>query len=82
MPPNNVPDVHRMDQALRAAPKGVEMILMGDLNVRLGDPCDECEEDLVTALVERGLVNMTYHFMPQRRYRGAGRWTFCMHWEG
>ena len=40
------------------------MILMGCLNVRLGDSRDKLEEDLSTALVDRGLVNMTYHFMP------------------
>ena len=47
------------------------MILMGDLNARLGDPRDEREEDPVMALVDRGLINMTDHFMPLRRYRVA-----------
>ena len=35
VPPNNVQAVHCLDQALRSAPKGLEMILMGDLNARL-----------------------------------------------
>ena len=40
------------------------MILMGDLNARLGDPYDKRKEDLATALVDRVLVNMTDHFIP------------------
>lgn len=46
VPPKNVPAVHCVDQALKAAPKGLEIILMGELNVRLRDPHEECEEDL------------------------------------
>ena len=40
------------------------MILMGYLNARLGDPREKHEEDLEMALVDRGIVNMTDHFMP------------------
>ena len=29
VPPNNVPAMHRVEQALRAAPKGIEIILTG-----------------------------------------------------
>ena len=29
MPPNNGPGVHRMEQSLRSAPKGLDIILMG-----------------------------------------------------
>ena len=48
---------------------------MGSLNARLGDPYDKHEEDLVMALVDRGLINMTDHFMLQQWYRGSGRWS-------
>ena len=65
VPPKDVPAMHSMDQALRAASKGLEIILMGDLNARLGDPRDEREEDLATVLVDRVLVNMIDHFMYQ-----------------
>ena len=41
------------------------MILMGDLNAGLGNPRDECEEDLSTALADRGLVNITDHLLPR-----------------
>ena len=70
-PPTNRPSLYRMEQALQAAPKGLELILMGDLNAQLGNPRDEHEEDLVTALAEQGLVNMTYHLIPRRQYWGA-----------
>ena len=56
------------------------MILMGYLNAYLGDSCCEREEDLMTALVDRVLVNMIYHFMPQRQYRGVCRWIWIMQW--
>ena len=42
------------------------MILMGDLNAHLGDPRGKREEDLEMALVDRGLVNTTYHLLPRR----------------
>ena len=57
------------------------MILMGDLNARLGDPCDKHEEELATALVDRGLVNMTDHFLPRRKYQGAGSWAWSLQRE-
>ena len=63
MPPNDMSAMYRVDQALRAVPKGLDVILMGDLNVQMGDPRDKCEEDLATALVDRSLVNMTDHFI-------------------
>ena len=56
--------MHCVEQALKAAPKGLEIIRMGDLNVRLIDPRDKREGALVTALAYRGLVSMTDRFMP------------------
>ena len=41
VPQNNVPDVYHVEQALRASPKGLEMILMDYLNAQLGNPCDK-----------------------------------------
>ena len=66
VPPNNRPSVHRVEQALQAAPAGLELILMGDLNAHLYNPHDKREEDLAMALADRGLVNMTDHFLPRR----------------
>ena len=62
--PNDVPAVHHVEQALEAASKGLQIILMRDLNVQLKTPRDEREEDMATALADRGLVSMKYHFMP------------------
>ena len=63
--PNNIPEMRRVEQVMGASPKGLELILIRYLNARLRDPREKCEEDLATVLVDRGLVNMIYHFMPQ-----------------
>ena len=65
MPPNDAPTVHRIKQALEEAPKGMEVILLGDLSVRLREPRDAKEEDLAMALADSGLGDMTAHFMPR-----------------
>ena len=51
----NVRVVHSVEQALAAASKGVEIILMGNLNVKLLEAQDEREEELVVALANYGL---------------------------
>ena len=43
MPPNNSLSMYHMYQTLRAAPKGLEIILMRYLNERLGEPHENCE---------------------------------------
>ena len=40
MPPYDATDVHRIDQSLGVAPKGMELILLGDINFRLREPRD------------------------------------------
>ena len=82
MPPNDGPRMHCVEQALQAVPKGLELILMGSLNARLGDPRDEREEDLVTALADRVLVNMTDYFLSRIQYWGSGGWTWIMQRDG
>ena len=57
--------MHHMEQVLKVAPKALEMILVRDLNARLGYLHEKCEEDLATALVDRSMVNMTDYFMPR-----------------
>ena len=44
MPPNHVYTLACVEQALGNAEKVVELILLGDLNVRLREPCD-CVRD-------------------------------------
>ena len=40
MPPNEAPILARVEQALGNAVKGIDVILLGDLNVRLRGPID------------------------------------------
>ena len=35
VPSHDAPAVHHINQALEVAPKGMELILLGDINVRL-----------------------------------------------
>ena len=78
VPPNNVPAVHHAEQELKLVPNGLQIILMGGLNLQLRKPRDERKEEFPTELEDRGLVSMTDHFMPQWRYRGAVSWTWIM----
>ena len=64
-----------MGQELQASPNGFEMIMMGDVDARLGVPRDKYDEDLATMLVYRGLVNITDRFLPRKKYRGSGSCT-------
>ena len=67
LPPNNAPAVHHMEQALSAAPKRMEVILIRDLNARFPEPQNSIEEDIATDLSDYGLVDMTAHFTLRRR---------------
>ena len=81
MPPNEAPILARVEQALGNAVKGIDVILLVDLNVRLREPCNTWEEELATVVTECGLEYMTSHFMPRKRYIGDGRWTWQMRRE-
>ena len=76
VPPNNEPAIHCIEQSLEAAPKGMKVVLLGLINIRLREPQDSREEDIATALADSGMVNITAHFMPRRRYRGAESWAW------
>ena len=69
VPINNLPTAAPVGQEIGNEPKVVEVILMGNLNIRLQEPCDAREEELVTVVVECGLEDMTAHFMPRRSYK-------------
>ena len=77
-PPNDTPIVYRVEQALEVAPKGFEVILLGDLNVRLQETCDAREVELVTVVAYCRMVDMTANFMPRMRYIGEGLWAWQM----
>ena len=72
VPPSNMPTVHYIEQALVAAPKYVEIILMGNLNVMVWEQRDQCEEEMTMAFANNGLEDMTCHFTPWQQYIGGG----------
>ena len=78
VPPNDAPSIHHIEHVLGVYMNGMEVTLLEDLNESLMELRYVREEDLVTALAEKGLVNMTYYFMTRRRYRGAGSWIWQM----
>ena len=59
---------------MEAAPRGVEVILLGYLNLRLQELCEAQEEELATVVMDFGLVNMTDNFVPRKRYIGDVLW--------
>ena len=50
-------------------PKGMYFILLIDLKVRLMEPRDNRYDELVIALAGSGLIDVTAHFTPRRRYQ-------------
>ena len=55
--------------------------MLRDLNARLQKPLDARDEDLATVLADIGVVDLTAHSMPRRRYRGSGHWAWQMRRE-
>ena len=82
VPPNDAPYVHRIKQALDEAPKGMDIILLGDLNIRLRELRDSREYELATVLADSRMGDMTAHFMSRWRYRGTESWMWQMRREG
>ena len=82
VPPHDVSAVRHIEQALEAAPKVMDAILLVDRNVKMREPQDDREDELATILAGSGLTDVTAHFMPRRRYRGTENWTCQMRWEG
>ena len=56
-------------------------MLMVDLNILPQELRGAREEELATVVVDCGLEDMIYHFLPRWRYRGDGRWTWWVHSE-
>ena len=80
-PPNDAPTVTCMDQALVNAPKGVEVIILGELNVRIQEPRVVQEEELVMVVANYRLEDMTAQFMTSRSYIRVGCWTWRIRME-
>ena len=55
VPPKEEPNIARVEHALGNAAKGVEVIVLGDINVRLRESCGVQEEELVTVVGACGM---------------------------
>ena len=82
MSPNNAPTIVPVEEALIQAAKGVDIILLEYINVRIKEPLDARGEELTTVVAACGLEYMTDNLFPRRRYRGSESWTWRMHREG
>ena len=68
--------IEQVQQAIDHRPTGVELIVMGDLNVDLDDPeGSERDETIAAAMAAEGLEDMSLHF---RGRRGRGGHTLSM----
>ena len=76
VPPNYAPAVHHIKQALEVAPKGMEVIMLGDTNIRMRELWEDREDKITSEMAGSGLGNMKDHFMPRWRYRGTGSWMY------
>ena len=56
--------------ALEAAPKRMEVVLIGYLNAWLRELQGARDEDIVATLADCGMVDMIAHFTLRRKYRG------------
>jgi hypothetical protein len=70
-----VEDIRR---AAEACPAGCKLLIMGDLNINVGFPCDDQEEVIVDLLDKLGLVDLSrgYQLWTPRRTTTRARWTW------
>ena len=54
----------------------MEVIILGDLNVRLRELQDARGDELAAALADSGLGDVIAHFITRWQYRGKGNWTW------
>ena len=75
VPPHDAQDVRRIEQVLKMAPEGMEVIMLGDLKNRLREPREYREDKLPTALSGSGMMDVTANFTPRQRNQGMENWT-------
>ncbi len=78
IPPTDLTMLEHVEASWIECPKGHIPILLGDLNIKLASPRNECNE-LITELVGNimGLVDMSHHFRQCRRTWAWG----CLMWR-
>ncbi len=62
IPPNCTRGVEDIRRAVEACPAGCKLLVMGDLNINVGFPCDKREEVIVNMLDELGLVDLSHEY--------------------
>ena len=82
MPPNNLPVVIRITHVLACGMEGVGLLIVGDLNAYLENTRYQREEHLATVIAGHCLKYQARHFVPIRRYRAEGNYTWRMWREG
>ena len=82
VPPNGLWRVHCIRQAFTCGLEGMGNLISGDLNAYLENPRDQQEEQLTTDLAVHVLTYQARHFLPRRKYRAEGNWTWRMWREG
>ena len=81
--PNDTSTIVSVVATLKEQPQGTTLLVAGDLNTTLADPeNDQRGTDIVAALTEEGLEDMSAHFLPRRRTWGRERRTWSMVREG
>ena len=78
VPPNNLPMINWIRQALEYGPKGTRKLIVGDLNVCLENPRDQQEEQQATVLAGYGLTGQAQLFLPRWKYLAEGNWTWII----
>ena len=78
IPTNRYPVVCRVKQGLAHFPMQREILLMVDLNARIGQPREQRVGEIVTSIAAHILEDQAQHFLPRRQYRRKKVWTWRM----
>ena len=74
--PNDARTIERVVIALGDQPRSTALIVAGDFNTDLGDMASDGKgTEIVAAIKEAGLEDMTAHFLPRKRRWGRERRT-------
>ena len=78
IPPNDTEGGHDLRAAWEACPADCHPIVMGDLNINVGNPRDDREADIVDLLDEINLVDTSRKFTLRRcrQQKARTRWTW------
>ena len=82
-PPDDTSAIERVVAALRDRPKGIALVVAGDLNTDLEDSeTDRRGTEIAAAMAAAGVEDMTAHFLPRRCKWKREKRTWIMVHEG